>query len=379
MNPFQVFKCLVLTILVLLLCVTLFRSGLKYSKRNTSFQKTTINQETILYPSVSICRKYTFDNYIDEDLLNPTVTLSKKQDLIRNNSWLRERAIFFLGHSGMLGLTYPCLTTMGGTDSAKLCSFPSPNYFSSPCDFDQSQKKVCYTRMTDNGTKYFSKRGEQKWGYCPKDCHGEKANWSSPFNLASRDNMWEGGLFDLRSWDVGICHTYNPPEPSDADLTSRLALLLGSVTSPGSYWLDSFQVYLHEKGQFWPRADLFPMLSVLNGTEMEASFKISKVRGLGLRQPCTMADEEYSLTSCIMDYVLQQTGCLFQVQANTLTCNRSEDVSKYFHTLVWAKTASVDELYQRTKCLPKCSCTEYQVRKGSFIVSDRQIILDPTK
>ena len=200
MNPFQVFKYLVLAILVLLLCVTLFQSGLKYSKRNTSFQKTTVNQEKILYPSVSICRKYTFDNYIDEDLLNPTVTLSKKQDLIRNNSWLRERAIFFLGHAGMLGLTYPCLTTMGGTDSAKLCSFPSPNYFSSPCDFDQSQKKVCYTRMTDNGTKYFSKRGEQKWGYCPKDCHGEKANWSSPFNLASRDNMWASLTLDRGMW-----------------------------------------------------------------------------------------------------------------------------------------------------------------------------------
>ena len=34
-------------------------------------------------------------------------------------------------------------------------------------------------------------------------------------------------------------------------------------------------------------------------------------------------------------------------------------------TLVWAKTASVAELYQKTNCLPKCSFTEYQVkRKG---------------
>ena len=93
---------------------------------------------------------------------------------------------------------------------------------------------------------------------------------------------------------------------------------------------------------------------------------------------CTMA-EEYSITSCIMDYVFQQTGCLFQAQTNTLTCKRSEDVSKYFHTLVWAKTASVDELYQKTNCLPKCSWAEYQVRKGCFIVSDRQMIMDPTK
>ena len=363
MNPFHVFKYSALTIFVLLFCAILFRSGLKYSKRNTSFQKTTVNEEKLLYPSVSICKKYTFDDYIDEDLINPTVTLSQKQNLIRNNSWLRSRALFFLGHAGMLGLTYPCLTTMGGTDSAKLCSFPSPKDFSSPCDRDQTEQKVCYTRMTESGKKYWSKRGELKWGYCPKGCHGERANWSSPYNLAGREELWEGGLFDLRSWDVGICHTYHPPQPSDTELTSRLVLLLGSVADPASHWLDSFQVFLHEKGQFWPREDLFPMLSVLNGREMEASFKISKTRGLGLRQPCTMT-KEYSLTSCMMDYFLKQTGCLFQEETNTLSCPSSEDVSKYFHTLAWAKTASVDELYQRTNCLPKCSYTEYRVRTG---------------
>ena len=283
MNPFHVFKYLVLVILFLLFCATLFQSGLKYTKRNTGFQKTPLNKEKLLYPSVSICKKYTFDEYIDEELLNPTITLSKKRDLIQKNSWLRERAIFFLGHAGMLGFTFPCLTTIGGTDSAKLCSFPSPKDFTSPCDFDQSQKKVCYTRMMTNGTKYYSKRGELKWGYCPKDCHGEIANWSSPYNLASRDEIWEGDLFDLRSWDVGICHTYNPPEPSDTGLTSRLVLLLGSVDDPAADWLDSFQVYLHEKGQFWPREDLFPMLSVFSGTEMEARFNIREVKGLGIR------------------------------------------------------------------------------------------------
>ena len=363
MNPFQVFKYSALTIFLLLFCVILFQSGIKYSKRNTSFQKTTVNKEKLLYPSVSICKKYTFDNYIDEELLNSTFTLSEKQELIRNNSWLRSRAIFFLGHAGMLGLSYPCLTTVGGTDSAKLCSFPSPHYFTSPCDRDQTNKKICYTRMLHNGSRYVSERGEWKWGYCPKGCHGEKANWSSPYNLAGREEMWEGGLFDLRSWDVGICHTYHPPQLSDLAPTSRLVLLLGSVADTASNWLDSFQVYLHEKGQFWPREDLFPMLSVLNGTEMEASFKISKVRGLGLRQPCTMT-EEYSLTSCIMDYLFQQTGCLFRARTNTLSCNRSEDVSRYFNSLVWAKTASVGELYHTTNCLPKCSYTEYQVRMG---------------
>ena len=362
MNPFQVFKYSVLVILVVLFCTILFQSGLKYRKKITSYQKTSVNEDKLLYPSVSICKKYTFDNYIDEELLNHTFSMSEKQDLIQQNAWLRERAVIFLGHANMLGMTYPCLTTLGGTDAGKLCSFPSPDYFSNPCDFDQTQKKVCYTRMQDNGDKYWSESGEEKWGFCPKGCNGEIANQSSPFNLASKEELWEGDLFDLRSWDVGICHTYNPPEPSDTDLTSRLVLLLGSVDDPGSTWLDSFQVYLHEKGQFWPRADLVPMLSVLNGTEIEASFNVRNVKGLGYQQPCTM-EKDYNLTSCIMAHVFRETGCNFKAETNTMSCPRSEDVSNYFNTLVWAKTASVAELYQKTNCLPKCSFTEYQVKQ----------------
>ena len=76
---------------------------------------------------------------------------------------------------------------------------------------------------------------------------------------------------------------------------------------------------------------------------------------------CTMEDN-YSLTSCIMGYVLRETGCSFNAETNILNCERSEDVSNYFNTLVWAKTVSLAELHLRTNCLPKCSYTEYQVQ-----------------
>ena len=80
---------------------------------------------------------------------------------------------------------------------------------------------------------------------------------------------------------------------------------------------------------------------------------------------CTMEDN-YSLTSCIMGYVLRETGCSFNAETNILNCERSEDVSNYFNTLVWAKTVSLAELHLRTNCLPKCSYTEYQVQHSVF-------------
>ena len=73
----------------------------------------------------------------------------------------------------------------------------------------------------------------------------------------------------------------------DARFADRIGLFLGH-TEYFDFDLNNFKhfyIYIHEKGQFWPREDLFPMLSVFSGTEMEARFNIREVKGLGIRLP----------------------------------------------------------------------------------------------
>ena len=50
----------------------------------------------LLYPSISFCKKWTFDDYIDEQILDENATFSDIRDLIASEVWDRKRVIYFL-------------------------------------------------------------------------------------------------------------------------------------------------------------------------------------------------------------------------------------------------------------------------------------------
>ena len=68
----------------------------KYLKYKTSFQRTTRHEELVLYPSISFCKKWTYDNYIDEQILNENVTFANVRELVVSEVWERRRVIYFL-------------------------------------------------------------------------------------------------------------------------------------------------------------------------------------------------------------------------------------------------------------------------------------------
>ena len=116
------------------------------------------------------------------------------------------------------------------------------------------------------------------------------------FHLSNKKRIhqvWVNKIFDLRTWTAGMCYTYNPPNKSDTLLTSRfdnndihilkeilneyfqnflnqtdslLLLARMALTTQPTHWKVSakvpnkiviislgFDIYLHEKDQFWPR------------------------------------------------------------------------------------------------------------------------------
>ena len=58
-----------------------------------------------------------------------------------------------------------------------------------------------------------------------------------------------------RTWESGFCQTYNPPELLPPSFENRIGLFLGhlSFNSHENYNFVSFKIYVHEKGQFWPK------------------------------------------------------------------------------------------------------------------------------
>ena len=84
-----------------------------------------IDGEKILYPSITVCKKYTFDYpEIGDLILNKTASLEEKKKEALKNVWSREKLFYFVSHPTMMNLTFPCTTTDDGTDPGKPCAFP---------------------------------------------------------------------------------------------------------------------------------------------------------------------------------------------------------------------------------------------------------------
>ena len=101
----------------------------KYLSWKTSFYNTVAEEETNLYPSVTVCKKYTFDSYLD--YMFQDTTSSSADDIkkaVLENSWGVEEVFYFFTHPGMFGLRYPCTTMIDGSDPGKPCEFPYKEY-----------------------------------------------------------------------------------------------------------------------------------------------------------------------------------------------------------------------------------------------------------
>ena len=81
-----------------------------------------------------------------------------------------------------------------------------------------------------------------------------------------------------RTWDAGICHTFNPERETPSFLENMISLYLGLEEYLTFYNLLAFHVYLHEKGQFWPRSDLEMVthMEIQKNQEKSIAFQIEK-------------------------------------------------------------------------------------------------------
>ena len=178
---------------------------------------------------------------------------------LHQNTWSRHKLFYFMTHAKMSDRSFPCTTLEGGTDPGKPCSFPYvyyENQTSSECDLD-----YCFTRTHQNLSVYYE--GESDfWSYCSPLCRGERPSPESEYNMAASDDLWSSVLLDLRTYEPGFCHTYDPPLSSEPGTENGLYFLLGDLDnilndSSSAYMMYSFNIFLHDKvGGFCFRARL---------------------------------------------------------------------------------------------------------------------------
>ena len=192
-------------------------------EKKTAIHEEVVNAQEILYPSITICKKYTFE----DKTTGKRIPVVEKKKLALQNVWNRSNVFYFVSHYGMMNITFPCITNTVGSDPAKLCSFPffRKNVIHNKFITDETtDEPFCWTKS------YSESRDYGDWGNCLKICNGEKANPTSPYNLANYKSLWEENFYDLRSWGAGYCHTYNPPNKSVTSYKKRVVMLLGKRT-----------------------------------------------------------------------------------------------------------------------------------------------------
>ena len=259
---------------------------LKYVERNTITSTSIIDEGSIMFPSITVCKKY-LNGPNEEYMKDLSKNIDEKIEKLHTLSWRRNEVFYFLSHSNMFNISFPCTTTEGsGTSQGKPCSFPfldwegkqvkSCGEWQGGCitryimDNKRLIKsnifvKCCYRTFDNYSSLYFGVDSNyQYWGNCKAECKGEMPVPESEFNLAKDTELfnsaWSHGLYDLMKWGAGSCFTYDPPQKSGSGVSNGLYFLLGheklfmhyrnssiNTEKDSSFYTYSFDVYLHEK------------------------------------------------------------------------------------------------------------------------------------
>ena len=147
-----------------------------------------------------------------------------------------------------------------------------------------------------------------------------------------------------------------------------------------SYEIDhtkGFNVYLHEKDQFWPGRDMEYIgqakpIFIPTSTEIWGNFKIVQKKNLDRDSAPCMTEPNYSFTQCMKDYVASTAGCHLSWVTKGVGDGHSKCVSRaqvlsYQDTLTNVSKLSWMELVRVTGCSAKCSFRQFSFEKVVFL------------
>ena len=78
--------------------------------------------EQIQYPSISICKKYAIEG--GSILYDESFDINTVVESYRNKTQSLNEQIYFFTHPGIMNLTFPCTTILGGRTPGRPCVFP---------------------------------------------------------------------------------------------------------------------------------------------------------------------------------------------------------------------------------------------------------------
>ena len=222
----------------------------------------------------------------------------------------------------------------------------------------------CLTRTRTGNISDNQDHDQDNFGYCPPNCAGEMPGPSSPYNLAASKHRqyWHSHFYDLSSYENGYCHTFNPPHKTVPGLANRMYFMINNLSSYSS----AYDLFVHERGQFWPRSDMYslgqsdPVKLELN-SDVEVIFTLKEITTINSNQrPCNDRID-YSFTECVQNFAVRKTNChldYFEINQDQELCSK-KNFFRYFKLLFWIKHSRLSEVIKEYGCLPKCKMLQY--------------------
>ena len=80
----------------------------KFMKGTTKFETSFVESKELLYPSVSVCPKYTFKSTtVNREILDQNKSLEEQKNFVMEKIWKKEEVFYFVNHPGIFGLRFP--------------------------------------------------------------------------------------------------------------------------------------------------------------------------------------------------------------------------------------------------------------------------------
>ena len=119
---------------------------LKYSEKQTIASTYFADDGSILFPSITVCKKYLIGPSAHQ-FRKTSMPIEDKINHLHRNTWRRNEVFYFFSHPKMFNLSFPCTSVEGrGTTPGKPCIFPSidlDGFKLTQCD---GSENFCYTR-----------------------------------------------------------------------------------------------------------------------------------------------------------------------------------------------------------------------------------------
>ena len=184
--------------------------------------------------------------------------------------------------------------------------------------------------------------------------------------------IWQDDVYDIFSEGSGVCYTYNPPSSSQPGVENKFLAYLGNR---GEAVEEGYYVYLHEKGQFWPIANLEMIgqserIRINPGQAIGGDFKVKEKRYIYKKsRPCN-EDSSYSFIQCLKEFIQESVGCeiwIWDDDTNVKypSCTNITDFMAYKNIMRWISASKLSDLIEKTKCFPKCKIREFIFTKNS--------------